>query len=112
MVPPEGMARSERDDTSNYDVIVVGAGFAGLYMLHRLRDAGYRVKCFEAGTGPGGTWYWNRYPGSRCDIHSLGYSYAFSAELEQEWEWSERYAGHPELLKYANPCFQPHLFLL
>lgn len=102
MVPPEGTARSEHDGTSHYDVIVVGAGFAGLYMLHRLREAGYRVKCLEAGTGPGGTWYWNRYPGARCDIHSLGYSYAFSAELEQEWEWSEMYAAQPEIERYAN----------
>jgi cyclohexanone monooxygenase len=102
MVPPERTARSERDGTSHYDVIVVGAGFAGLYMLHRLHEAGYQVKCFEAGTGPGGTWYWNRYPGARCDIHSLGYSYAFSPELEQEWEWSEMYAAQPEIERYAN----------
>ena len=84
------------------DVIVVGAGFAGMYMLYRLRNAGYTTRCFEAGTGPGGTWYWNRYPGARCDIHSLGYSYAFSRELEQEWEWSEMYAAQPEIERYAN----------
>ena len=102
MVPPEDVARGERDGTPHYDVVIVGAGFAGLYMLHRLREAGYWVKCFEAGTGPGGTWYWNRYPGARCDIHSLGYSYAFSPELEQEWEWSEMYAAQPEIERYAN----------
>src|SRR6201994_984900 len=84
------------------DVIIVGAGFAGLYMLHRLRESGFRVPCFEAGSGPGGTWYWNRYPGARCDIHSLAYSYSFSKELEQEWEWSELYAAQPEIERYAN----------
>ena len=84
------------------DVIVVGAGFAGMYMLHRLLGAGYRVRCFEAGSGPGGTWYWNRYPGARCDIHSLAYSYSFSKALEQEWEWSELYAAQPEIERYAN----------
>lgn len=84
------------------DVIIVGAGFAGMYMLHRLRQAGFPVRCFEAGSGPGGTWYWNRYPGARCDIHSLAYSYSFSKELEQEWEWSELYAAQPEIERYAN----------
>ncbi|MCW2541475.1 MAG: cyclohexanone monooxygenase [Frankiales bacterium] len=90
-------------DTSNdFDAVVVGAGFGGMYMLHRLREAGYRVQVFEAGAGVGGTWYWNRYPGARCDIHSLGYSYSFSAELEQDWEWSELYAAQPEIERYAN----------
>lgn len=84
------------------DVIVVGAGFAGMHMLHLLRSAGYRVRCFETGSGPGGTWYWNRYPGARCDIHSLAYSFSFSKELEQEWEWSELYAAQPEIERYAN----------
>jgi len=95
-------ARNGRDKSDRLDVLVVGAGFAGIYMLYRLREAGYRVKCIEAGHGPGGTWYWNRYPGARCDIHSLGYSYAFSKELEQEWEWSEMYAAQPEIERYAN----------
>ena len=90
------------DGPHQYDVIIVGAGFAGLYMLHRLREDGYRVKCFDAGSGPGGTWHWNRYPGARCDIHSLGYSYSFSPELEQEWESSEMYAAQPEIERYAN----------
>ena len=87
---------------SDLDVIVVGAGFAGLYMLHRLRGAGFRTRVFEAGDGVGGTWYWNRYPGARCDVESMEYSYSFSNELQQEWEWTERYAGQPEILRYAN----------
>jgi cyclohexanone monooxygenase len=94
--------RNGAGNSDGLDVLVVGAGFAGLYMLHRLRKAGYRARCFEAGAGPGGTWYWNRYPGARCDIHSLGYSYAFSPELEQEWEWSEMYAAQPEIERYVN----------
>lgn len=77
------------------DVLIVGAGFAGMHMLHKLRNAGFQVRCFESGGGPGGTWYWNRYPGARCDIHSLAYSYSFSKELEQDWEWSELYALLP-----------------
>ena len=85
-----------------FDVIVVGAGFAGLYMVHRLRGLGFTVRAFEAGDGVGGTWYWNRYPGARCDVESLEYSYQFSEELQQEWSWSERYAGQPEILRYAN----------
>ena len=84
------------------DVVVVGAGFAGLYMLHRLRSSGYSVRVFEAASDVGGTWYWNRYPGARCDIESMDYSYSFDAELEQQWRWSERYATQPEILRYAN----------
>ena len=84
------------------DAVVVGAGFAGLYMLHRLREAGFSVRAFEAGGDVGGTWYWNRYPGARCDVESMEYSYSFSEALQQEWEWSERYAGQPEILRYAN----------
>jgi cation diffusion facilitator CzcD-associated flavoprotein CzcO len=84
------------------DAVVVGAGFAGLYMLHRLRGMGYRARVFEAGGGVGGTWYWNRYPGARCDVESMEYSYQFSDELQQEWEWSERYAAQPEILRYAE----------
>ena len=89
-------------DGSRVDAVVVGAGFAGLYMLHRLRQAGLRVRVFEAGSGVGGTWYWNRYPGARCDVESMEYSYSFSDELQQQWEWTERYAGQPEILRYAN----------
>ena len=85
-----------------YDAVIVGAGFAGLYMLHRLRQDGFRAIVFEAGSGVGGTWYWNRYPGARCDVESMEYSYSFSDALQQEWEWTERYAGQPEILRYAN----------
>lgn len=85
-----------------YDVVIVGAGFAGMYMLHRLRGLGLSARVFEQGGGVGGTWYWNRYPGARCDVESMQYSYSFSDELQQEWDWSERYAPQPEILKYAN----------
>jgi cyclohexanone monooxygenase len=84
------------------DVVVVGAGFAGLYMLHRLRQQGLTAQVFEAGDGVGGTWYWNRYPGARCDIESMEYSYGFDEDLQQEWEWTERYAPQAEILEYAN----------
>ena len=85
-----------------YDAVIVGAGFAGLYMLHRLRGLGLTVRVFEAGDGIGGTWYWNRYPGARCDVESLDYSYSFSDELQQEWTWTERYASQPEILAYVE----------
>jgi cyclohexanone monooxygenase len=88
--------------TESYDVIVVGAGFAGMYMLYRLRGQGFTARVYEQGDGVGGTWYWNRYPGARCDVESMQYSYSFSDELQQEWDWSERYAPQPEILKYAN----------
>lgn len=89
--------------TADYDAIVVGGGFAGIYMVHRLRNLmGMSVRAYEAGSGIGGTWFWNRYPGARCDIQSMEYSYQFSEELQQEWEWSERFATQPEILKYAN----------
>lgn len=100
------MSRPPRDpDSSNadrFDAVVVGAGFAGLYMLHRLRTMGLRVRVFEAGAGVGGTWYWNRYPGARCDVESLEYSYQFDEALQQEWEWTERYASQPEILRYLE----------
>ena len=85
-----------------FDAVVVGAGFAGLYMLHRLRGLGLSTRVYEAGDGVGGTWYWNRYPGARCDVESMDYSYSFSDELQQEWRWSERYAAQPEILRYVN----------
>ncbi|MDA9488447.1 flavin-containing monooxygenase [Bradyrhizobium sp. CCBAU 11361] len=85
-----------------YDVVVVGAGFAGMYMLHRLRGLGFSARGYEQGGGVGGTWYWNRYPGARCDVESMQYSYSFSEELQQEWDWTERYAPQAEILKYAN----------
>jgi cyclohexanone monooxygenase len=85
-----------------YDVVVVGAGFAGMYMLHRLRGQGLSVRVYEQGGDVGGTWYWNRYPGARCDVESMQYSYSFSDELQREWDWSERYAPQHEILRYAN----------
>lgn len=88
--------------TASYDAVVVGAGFAGMYMLYSLRELGLSARVYEAGDGVGGTWYWNRYPGARCDVESLEYSYSFSPELEQEWEWTERYPTQPEILRYAN----------
>jgi cyclohexanone monooxygenase len=85
-----------------FDAVVVGAGFAGLYMLHKLRGLGLAVRVYEAGGGVGGTWYWNRYPGARCDVESIEYSYGFDEELEQQWEWTERYAAQPEILRYLE----------
>jgi cyclohexanone monooxygenase len=84
------------------DAVIVGAGFAGLYMLHRLRGLGLSTRVYEAGGGVGGTWFWNRYPGARCDVESLQYSYSFSESLEQEWQWTERYASQPEIERYLN----------
>ncbi|MEM7092453.1 MAG: NAD(P)/FAD-dependent oxidoreductase [Actinomycetota bacterium] len=84
------------------DAVVVGAGFAGMYMLHALRQAGFTARTFDTAGDVGGTWYWNRYPGCRCDIESVQYSYQFSAELQQEWTWTERYASQPEILAYAQ----------
>ena len=87
---------------ADLDVVVVGAGFAGIYAVHALRSAGLRVRAFEAGSGIGGTWFWNCYPGARCDVESKDYSYSFSPELEQEWSWSERYPAQPEVLRDLN----------
>src|SRR6202158_3646660 len=94
--------KSHAAGAETYDVVVVGAGFAGMYMLHRLRGQGLSVRVFEQGGDVGGTWYCNRYPGARCDVESMQYSYSFSDELQQEWDWSERYAPQPEILKYAK----------
>src|SRR5216117_2947027 len=84
------------------DVAIVGGGLGGLYAIHRLRGLGLKVRAYEAGSGVGGTWFWNCYPGARCDVESLEYSYSFSEELEQEWEWTERYPRQPEILAYIN----------
>ncbi|MEO6624290.1 MAG: NAD(P)/FAD-dependent oxidoreductase, partial [Burkholderiaceae bacterium] len=86
---------------SELDVLIVGAGFAGVYMLHRARKLGLAALVVEAGADAGGTWYWNRYPGARCDIESLEYSYQFDETLQQEWQWSELYATQPEILRYV-----------
>ena len=89
-------------DTSEYDVVIVGAGFAGLFSLYKLRGEGNSCRVFERGTGVGGVWYWNRYPGARVDVESVEYSYSFSADLERDWKWGERYSPQPELEAYAN----------
>jgi cyclohexanone monooxygenase len=105
MNQPSANPRANHSDearTDVVDVIVVGAGFAGLYMVHRLRQAGMKVLGIEAGADVGGTWYWNRYPGARCDIPSLLYSYTWSPELRCEWQWTEKYATQPEILAYIN----------
>ena len=86
----------------NLDVLIVGTGFAGMYMLYRMKRLGLSVLAIEAASDVGGTWYWNRYPGARCDVESVEYSYSFSEELQQEWEWSNRYSDQPEILEYAN----------
>ena len=97
------MSTQERPTTPDaVDIVIVGAGFAGLYMLHKARGLGLNACVFEAGPSVGGTWYWNRYPGARVDVESQEYSYSFSPELEDEWQWSERYAAQPELLRYLN----------
>src|SRR5499425_3730583 len=96
-----------RDGTStdtglDFDAIVIGAGVSGLYQLYRLRELGLRARVFEAGSGVGGTWYWNRYPGARFDSESWTYGYSFSDEILREWEWSEHFAPQPETLRYCN----------
>ncbi len=90
------------ESATSFDAVVIGAGFAGLYMLHRLRQLGFSARVLEAGDGVGGTWYWNRYPGARCDVESLDYQYSFSDDLQREWNWTERYATQPEILRYAE----------
>jgi cyclohexanone monooxygenase len=89
-------------EPAKFDAIIVGAGVGGLYAIYRLRKLGLKVRGFEAGGGVGGTWYWNRYPGCRCDVESMEYSYSFSDELQQEWRWPERYGTQPEILRYIN----------
>lgn len=90
-------------ENPDFDVVIVGAGFAGLYALHHLRnERGFSVRVYDAAGGVGGTWYWNRYPGARVDIESVEYSYSFSYELQQEWEWTERYPSQAEVLLYLN----------
>ncbi|WP_050425950.1 flavin-containing monooxygenase [Bradyrhizobium tropiciagri] len=101
------MAASRQDNSPetsalDYDVIIIGAGLSGMYQLYRLRELGLTARVFEAGTGVGGTWYWNRYPGARFDSESYSYGYSFSKELLEEWEWSEHFAGQPETLRYCN----------
>src|ERR1700742_3991081 len=89
-------------DAEPLDAVVIGAGFAGLYMVHRLREQGFSVHGFERGDGVGGTWYWNRYPGARCDSEIMYYSFSFLPDLEQEWPLAERYPAKPEILRYLQ----------
>ena len=96
------VAVNDVNRTPDVDVVVVGAGFAGLYLLHRFREMGLAALAFERGGDVGGTWYWNRYPGARCDVQSIDYSYSWDAELDEQWEWSERYATQPEILRYLG----------
>ena len=102
----EGGAHADVDVEVHVDVdvdaVVVGAGFAGMYMVHRLQQAGRSVRCFDTATDVGGTWYWNRYPGARCDVESMEYSYDFDHQLQQDWTWTEKYATQPEILRYAQ----------
>jgi cyclohexanone monooxygenase len=103
-VPSQASVPNNREqlNASEIDVIVVGAGFSGLYLLHKLRALGLRTRVFEGASDVGGTWYWNRYPGARCDVESMQYSYSFSEDLQQEWQWSERFSAQPEILRYAD----------
>ncbi len=96
------MAQIPADENARFDAIIIGAGFAGMYMLHKLRGMGLTARVYETADNVGGTWYWNRYPGARCDAESLAYSFSFDEELEQDWNWTERYATQPEILKYAE----------
>jgi cyclohexanone monooxygenase len=100
--PPAKNSLMTKSFSTTRDAIVVGAGFGGLYALYCLRQSGFSAVCFETGDGVGGTWYWNRYPGARCDVESLQYSYSFSPELDQEWTWTEKYAPQAEIMAYAN----------
>ena len=93
---------SPQEINLDYDAIVIGAGVAGIYQLYKLRNLGMSVRVFEAGTGVGGTWYWNRYPGARFDSESYSYGYSFSQELLDEWDWSEHFASQPEILTYLQ----------
>ncbi len=102
MVASESGEDARRPIARSLDAVIVGAGFAGLYMLHRMRGLGLSALLVEAGSGVGGTWFWNRYPGARCDVDSLEYSFSFSEELQQQWTWSERFATQPEILQYLN----------
>ncbi len=96
------MLDNPKSTKPDFDILVVGAGFAGMYALHKFRTLGFSVRVIEAGSDVGGTWYWNRYPGARCDVESMSYSYSFDDELQQEWNWTKRYSEQPEILNYAN----------
>ena len=97
-----GSPRNRTDTATDFDAVVIGAGVSGLYQLYKLRELGLEVRVFEAGTGVGGTWYWNRYPGARFDSESWTYGYSFSQELLDEWDWEEHFAAQPETERYLN----------
>ena len=98
------MTNTHSSDYSAFDAVVIGAGFAGLYALYKLRELGLKARGLERGTDVGGTWYWNRYPGARCDIESFDYSFSFDSDLEQEWHWTERYPPQPEIAVSSARC--------
>ena len=102
------MATTNGSSQPDVDVVVVGAGFAGLYMLQRLRQLGFSATVLESADDVGGTWYWNRYPGARCDIPTTDYSYSFDRDLETGWTWSEKYATQPEILRYLQHVTDKH----
>src|SRR5205085_10511119 len=103
MVALHAVAAKVRPETgTEFDAIVIGAGVSGLYQLYKLRELGLKARVFEAGTGVGGTWYWNRYPGARFDSESWTYGYSFSQELLEEWNWEEHFAAQPETERYLN----------
>src|SRR5512140_3017088 len=97
-----GDPRSMDTRSEPYDVIVIGAGFAGMYAIYKFRQLGLRVLAYEKGSDVGGVWYWNRYPGARCDCESYYYSYSFSEELQQAWSWCLRYSEEPGILRYLS----------
>src|SRR6201981_2940130 len=102
-VAVQAVAHKVNADTApDFDAVIIGAGVSGLYQLYKLRELGLKVRVFEAGTGVGGTWYWNRYPGARFDSESWTYGYSFSQELLEEWDWDEHFAGQPETERYLN----------
>ena len=101
-VDSEVAAGTAGAESGAFDAVVIGAGFAGMYQVYKLREMGLSVRGFEAGSDVGGTWYWNRYPGARCDSESMIYSFSFLPELEQEWPLAERYPGQPIILKYLS----------
>src|ERR1700731_5182289 len=103
MVSSLAVAQQPKADPAlDFDAIIIGAGVSGLYQLYKLRELGLTVRVFETGTGVGGTWYWNRYPGARFDSESWTYGYSFSQELLEEWDWEEHFSGQPENERYLN----------
>src|SRR6202022_554229 len=103
MVSSLAVAQQPKADPAlDFDAIIIGAGVSGLYQLYKLRELGLKVRVFETGTGVGGIWYWNRYPGARFDSESWTYGYSFSQELLEEWDWEEHFAGQPETERYLN----------